>query len=432
MFDPRDLISPPFESCPRCGEPTFGVLSISGTQYSRRCRACFETCSYPLWPVQKKVIYIDQFAISNMMKAIDVTAKGHDRTKADPLWLTLFETLERLCKLQLVICPSSDEHHKESIVSPFFEAAKRMYEQFSHGVSFHTAEKIAQMQLHVAAVSWLRGEQPEFDLNPKTVTYGGEGLHAWHDRVIISLRMTYPDQMVESIREFRDRLHDGVIRFFEVCRATSEKGYAYWFNRERNASRQAVLESVRLWQEGRLDSSYGLDRFHLLIAVFRRNGVPESDVGPRLRAFLESDAFKDFPASDIATRMWAVIAQKAANGQRKPPNQGTVNDINIVSALLPYCDAMFVDNKCRALLNDIPAEYAFTYPTRLFSPNTGSAFIAYLKDIEEHADTAILSQVRQVYGPDWPVPFLTMYEQEQRPTARNETGGEEPPGTEPA
>jgi hypothetical protein len=43
--------------------------------------------------------------------------------------------------------------------------------------------------------------------------------------------------------------------------------------------------------------------------------------------------------------MWAVIGQKAATGQKEPPNQGTVNDINIVSGLMPYCDAMLIDNK---------------------------------------------------------------------------------------
>ncbi len=36
------------------------------------------------------------------------------------------------------------------------------------------------------------------------------------------------------------------------------------------------------------------------------------------------------------------------------PNQGTATDINIVSTLLPYCDAMFVDNKCRALFPTFP------------------------------------------------------------------------------
>jgi hypothetical protein len=107
-FDPRMLISGPFRDCPKCGKPEFGVLSISGNSCSRRCRECFHSEQLPLWPLEKKVIYIDQFAISNMMKAIDDTLESHDRTAADPFWLELFEALERVCKLQLAICPDSE------------------------------------------------------------------------------------------------------------------------------------------------------------------------------------------------------------------------------------------------------------------------------------------------------------------------------------
>ena len=89
-----------------------------------------------------KVIYVDQFAISNMMKAIDVAAEAHDRAAADPFWLALFEQLERVCKLQLAICPDSRQHFNESLVSPFFDALKRMYEQLSHGVTFESGEQI--------------------------------------------------------------------------------------------------------------------------------------------------------------------------------------------------------------------------------------------------------------------------------------------------
>jgi hypothetical protein len=111
-FDPRDLIGPPFRECPRCGKPAFGSMSIDGESHTRRCRECFLTKAEPLWPLKKKVIYVDQFAISNMMKALDVTARGHDRARADAFWLALFEALERVCKLQLAICPDSEQHQE--------------------------------------------------------------------------------------------------------------------------------------------------------------------------------------------------------------------------------------------------------------------------------------------------------------------------------
>src|SRR6202043_3446302 len=98
--------------------------------------------------------------------------------------------------------------------------------------------------------------------------------------------------------------------------------------------------------------------------------------------------------------MFASLAAKAAAGQKEVPNQGTATDINIVSTLLPYCDAMFVDNKCRALLHDIPKTHALPYPCRVFSPNIGPEFIRYLTEIRNSVTPDHLKLVEQVYGPD--------------------------------
>ena len=61
---------------------------------------------------------------------------------ADPFWQTLFERLDRLVKLQLVICPHSDVHRHESLVSGHYEALKRMTEQLSYKVGFDDVETI--------------------------------------------------------------------------------------------------------------------------------------------------------------------------------------------------------------------------------------------------------------------------------------------------
>jgi hypothetical protein len=137
------------------------------------------------------------------MKAIDVTAKAHDKAAADPFWMALFKQLERVCKLQLAICPDSHQHRDESLLSPFFDALKRMYEQLSHGVSFDSADQIEQRQTNVALLAWLAGEEPVYDLNPERVTSGG--LNDWQDRLIVAVSGGYPADMAETIRSSRDR-----------------------------------------------------------------------------------------------------------------------------------------------------------------------------------------------------------------------------------
>lgn len=102
-------------------------------------------------PHRKKVIYVDQFAISDMMKAVDAHAGGHKRVER--FWLELFEGLERVCKLQLAVCPFSPVHRDESLVSRTFEPLKRMYEQLSNGVTFHHGDQIEQKQTDAALVA---------------------------------------------------------------------------------------------------------------------------------------------------------------------------------------------------------------------------------------------------------------------------------------
>ena len=94
--------------------------------------------------------------------------------------------------------------------------------------------------------------------------------------------------------------------------------------------------------------------------------------------FLRSGVMNEAPFNIIAASMYASLAQKAASGQKRPPNQGTINDVNMVSTLLPYCDGMFVDNECRALWQDIPRDFKLPFTCALFSPNIGDAFLRYL------------------------------------------------------
>lgn len=107
--DPRGFIKPPFTTCPKCGAEAFGVLMVCDYHYCRRCRNCLHPRGYepparfPLPNLSKSVVYLDQMAISNMMKALNPSAKGHDRAVRDGFWRPLFEKLDRLSKLQLLV-----------------------------------------------------------------------------------------------------------------------------------------------------------------------------------------------------------------------------------------------------------------------------------------------------------------------------------------
>jgi hypothetical protein len=134
--------------------------------------------------------------------------------------------------------------------------------------------------------------------------------------------------------------------------------------------------------------------------LFQLNGSEKEQAAEQLREFLHSTAIDDAPFNVIGAAMFASLSRKAASGQKRPPSQGTANDVEIVSTLLPYCDAMFLDNECRALLSDIPKSHSLKYPCRVFSPNTSADFIRYLTDVRDSASSEHMRLIEQIYGPD--------------------------------
>jgi hypothetical protein len=130
-------------------------------------------------------------------------------------------------------------------------------------------------------------------------------------------------------------------------------------------------------------------------------------MGECLSAFLSSKHFQEMPINKTSTRLFALIAHDAATHQQTPPDEGAANDIDLVSAYLPYCDAMMIDKRTRLMLER--GKYATNYRCRLFSRHTGDRFLDYLKSIEAEADPMIPALVRATYGEDWLKPYVTMF-----------------------
>ena len=372
------------------------------------------------------------------MKVLDPKAKGHERAAAEPFWKDLFEMLSVVCHIQLVACPDSREHQHESLTSPFYKALKHTYEHFSGGESFQDAETIRLRQVGRIAAAWLKNEPVLFDFDPESISSGR--LHDWSDRIFITVDGVMPG-MVEDLRETRGRTHDGLKEVFEMWQR-EKKPFKEAFATEKAGYRESILR-------GRIEESNKQQRIVLQIL---RGHMPSLDeilpsrtatqllslkysfemkVGKeraqeKLNEFLNSPAIDDAPFSIISAAMYASLATKAAAGQKEPPNQGTATDIDIVSTLLPFCDAMFMDNKCRALLQDIPREFALPYPCKVFSPNKGAEFIRYLTEIRDSATKDHLALIEECYGPDPLKPQTNIYGVGKPTTAVEPAASHEP------
>jgi hypothetical protein len=190
----------------------------------------------------KKVVHLDQFVISETVNAIDSHAEAHARV--DPFWPQAFEALERVSKLQLVVCPWSPIHRDESLLSGRFERLQQMYEHLANAVRFDHPSDVEQRQLGPALGAWLDDkEPPQHDLNPERITNGG--LHRWHGRLRVSVSMNHAPKEVRALRQRRTRLHESLSRWFEECRQPSDKTFEHALKIEQAGYRDVLLETYR-------------------------------------------------------------------------------------------------------------------------------------------------------------------------------------------
>jgi hypothetical protein len=90
LFDPASLIRSPFVRS-KVRTETFGMLTIQGLGYFKRCRAWFHSQMFRLPSLSKIVIYLDQFALSSIMKALNPHTKPYNGG-IDPFWNAFQET----------------------------------------------------------------------------------------------------------------------------------------------------------------------------------------------------------------------------------------------------------------------------------------------------------------------------------------------------
>ncbi len=429
----KDFIHGPNVKCPKCGKNSFSVAIICDHHYFRRCTECYypdshkgeKSVKYLLPKLNKKVIYIDQFAISNMMKFLNPSVKSHEKVKKDNFWGKLFGQLNNLCKLQLIICPDSDMHENESLLAPYYKPLKRIYELFSHGISFQSHETIQFFQIIGQLNVWI-GDKEKYDLNVQDIV--NKKINVWQDRFNITINRENPQSFIEEIRTNRDKV-DGYIR--DICKKWQKeksKDFNFWYKKERKSIAKALIKRYQKDLERRLKMFYGLipfesDAFYKSFATktifaikkkLKCHGISgENAINKKLSEFLYSETFEDAPYIKIASMLYAAMARRVIDhGRKKPPGRGFLNDVEMISTLLPYCDAMFIDNECRSFLLEKPLCEKIDYGTKVYSLSNKEEFLKYLDEIRQSVPEEHIKAVNEVYGADWAKPYWKIFKQE--------------------
>jgi hypothetical protein len=367
--------------------------------------------------INKKIIYLDQYALSNMLFSLNPKLKK--KSRVNPIWYEIFMKLDELCKLNLIVCPDSSYQMHESLVTPWFKNLKRLYELLSNGASFKTDSEIKEEQVYVYAKAWIEvNTNPE--LNIEDVVRGN--IFGWIPRLQITVDWTEPESSIKQLRTSRQETGESLNNIFEKWKTEKDISMEDRYRKEIESFGIGVLEAYNKYIENQLkfiSCDEGCDIESIVsppstvrmvraaMSAFQNSGVSDTDIPIRIYEYFRSEAISKVPFLNTSCWLLAALSRNAQNGQ-KSINQGTANDINAIASLSPYCNAMLVDNPCRELLKQVKNQVNLS-ECDFFSVKNLPEFINYLDDIKREASAEHLAMVREIYGENWGKPYVTIF-----------------------
>jgi hypothetical protein len=393
----------PFERCPACQRDTFGILSVGGDCVTLRCTECRYSHSEVLPEVNKRAIYLDQSIFSLLFQ---VQCGGRLPSGHEEFARALYRGVRRGVLLQQVVLPHSDVHQDETIVFHSANELRAAYELIGGDASLKNTREVERMQMWEYVQAYIEQREPalSFDVDEVLETDRNDWLPDMHIHVNANYEM-----FADSIRENRDRSHEGIKRLIEQW-AAERPNFEKLLDQELRsffARQQALLVAIQNLQRAatsddpmaffEASNHHLLEEQRMLSSAFRRAGVAEADVGREVLRFWEWDRNLEQPHHRISAYMFAAIGRRVVNGQRRV-NQGMMNDVRAIGTYAPYVDAMFVDRECAALLAVHPLAQDLKHKARIFSLTNRQAFLDYLAEIEAATPPEVREQAARIYG----------------------------------
>lgn len=438
----RDFISGPYKRCPNpqcAAENAFGVsFLIEGSSgYTRECIKCGYQEGFNLPSIKKKILYLDQFVISNLVKLLDKSHPSHEKIKADPFWESLFIKLEAASKSQAIICPDSFHHKDESLTGIMdFRLIKRLYEHFSHGKTFYPSVIIERNQIAQHFEGWLTNEKIKFDFNPENIAFE-QDLHKWAVGLRISVGGNpYPGQ-IEDLQRTNITTKEQLAVLWARWQSETNVGFVERTKEEtlglwkgmRDAANQfaerkaLAMKKIAAGEDYKLELDDFLppmsnDIIVELIRIARRKNIPETQIPSTIaRYFNDVNSLLEIPQIRISSVILAGWAYRAALGKKNPPK--SVVDVQFISSYLPYCDALFVDKESALILKEFPKNAPSylrlkEFHAKVFSLNNKEEFLDYLDQLVAEIPSVQIAMLKDMEGEDYAKPYWSIIEQEKK------------------
>jgi hypothetical protein len=435
-------ISGPYKDCPnpKCAaKNSFGVFTIiqGAKDYSRKCTKCDYEQRFSLPEIKKRVIYLDQFVISNLIKLLDKSHASHKIIDKNPFWRELFIRLEAASRSQAIVCPDSFYHRDESLVGNIdFRLAKRLYEHFSSGKTLYPSAVIEKNQIVDHFRAWIECKKAVFEFFPEHIAFD-DNLHSWSVGIGISVGGNpYPGQ-IEDIQTTNFATREQLKNIWTRWQIESSIGFVERVKEETAGLWQGITSAARNFLERKNialqkiangeDYKMELDDFmppmsnDILDEVMRiaqSKNIPQENISQIIfKYFNDIDSLLEIPYVKISSVMFAGWARRAALGKKNPPKSTT--DVQFIASYLPYCDALFVDKESESILKEFPKgtpEYLRLkeFPAKVFSLRNKEEFLKYLDQIVSEIPKDQIDVLKDIEGDDYAKPFWSIIEHEKK------------------
>jgi Zn ribbon nucleic-acid-binding protein len=436
-----DFISEPYKNCPNPScltKDTFGVFTPMGEskRYTRECVKCGYEKEFPLPAIKKKILYLDQFVISNLIKLLDKSHPSHSKVAADPFWETLFIKLEAASRSQAIVCPDSFYHVNESLTGGIdFMLMKRLYEHFSNGKTLYPGDVIQKRQIIQHFKAWAQKKKVEFKFQPEEIAFERD-LHSWSVGLRISVGGNpYPGQ-IESLRTVNASTKEQLKNVWGRWQEEKSFRFEERVNEETLGMGKGIIKAAKTFMDRRVaamtmiatgqEYNMDLDDFMPPMAVelleemktiLLKEGISGQKTAEIIyNYFQDVDSLLEIPKIKITTVMFAGLARRAALGKKNPPK--STADVEFISSYLPYCDALFVDKESASLLKELPQNTPHElrlkeFRAKIFTLNNKEDFLSYLDQLIADIPHEQITILKDIEGDDYCKPYWKIIEHEK-------------------
>lgn len=357
--------------------------------------------------------------ISNMVKALHPTANK----EIDPFYFKAFQKLDRLSKLQLIVCPDSEFHEDESIFSKYPKEHKRVYELLSHGISYEDRWTILRFEVAEHLDNWLLG-RPAWDTSYTVHDFIHGNINAWQGRILITVNSQRMEMAKEGLKNVKNKTFEILKDVFDRWQSERGKNFDYWYQGELSQWKWNIVDGYKKQFRIMVEAMAGVGNhdplsifptpFYLIfdeVSKKLHEKFPiQEEYNQKLNEFLESKSLENVPFMRILSMIMAQLAHRISSGNMNKDKikASFYTDATMVATLLPFFDAIFLEKQMAGFLKDNPLKTAISRMPKIFSLANQNDFLAYLDEIEKSASKEHLDAVKEVYGEDWGQPYETI------------------------